>query len=83
MKKRLKKILGNVLSPEELIFIPNSYDIVGNIAIMNLDDKFSKNVSLIAKTIMNIHKNVSTVMIQKSPVRGECRLRELKIVIHF
>jgi len=78
LKNRLRKILSEFLSSDELMYVTNSYDIVGDIAILRLTEKSRKHVQIIAKTIMSVHKNVKTVLAQASPVRGDFRLRKLE-----
>ena len=78
MKKRLKTLLSEVLPPEEISHIYNSYDIVGDIAIIRLTGKSRKYSQIIADTIMKVHKNVRTVLAQTSPVHGDYRLRKLE-----
>lgn len=80
MRKRLKKLLATVLPPEELNAIYNSYDIVGDIAIIRLFETSKKLSRIIAETIMKVHKNVKTVLAQVSPVQGDFRLRKLEHV---
>jgi tRNA (guanine37-N1)-methyltransferase len=77
LRKRLQKTLSRVLSSEDLANVCNSYDIVGNIAIIRLPRTSPKNPQNIAKAIMNIHKNVKTVLVQVSPVAEDFRLRRL------
>ncbi|MEM3769564.1 MAG: class I SAM-dependent methyltransferase family protein [Candidatus Bathyarchaeia archaeon] len=67
-----------ILPPEELPNIYNSYDIVGDIAIIRLTEKSAKYSQIIAETIMKVHKNVKTVLAQTSPVYGDYRLRKLE-----
>ncbi|HUT16761.1 MAG TPA: class I SAM-dependent methyltransferase family protein [Acidobacteriota bacterium] len=76
MRKRLRKNLSRILSSRDSGKAYISYDIVGNIAIIRLSraPDFAQNV---AKVIMNIHKNVKTVLVQESPVVGDFRLRRL------
>ncbi|MEM2806869.1 MAG: class I SAM-dependent methyltransferase family protein [Candidatus Bathyarchaeia archaeon] len=78
MKKRLKILLSEVLPPEEISYIYNSYDVVGDIAIIRLTEKSRKYSQIIAETIMRVHKNVRTVLAQTSPIRGDYRLRNLE-----
>lgn len=80
MKKRLRKILSEFLPSKELNHIYNSYDIVGDIAIIRLTEKSKKYSKIIADAIMNIHKNVKTVLAQISPVHGDFRLRKLEYI---
>jgi len=77
LRKRLRKTLSRVLSPEDLANAYNSYDIVGDIAIFRLSHASRKNAQNIAKAIMSVHKNVKTVLAQVSPVAGDFRLRRL------
>lgn len=80
LKKRLRDLLLEVLPPEESAYIYNSYDIVGDIAIIRVTGKSRKYSRVIAETIMDIHKNVKTVLAQTSPVRGDFRLKKLEFV---
>ena len=80
MKRRLRKILSVTLPPEELTYIYNSYDIVGDIAIIRLTDASKQFSQIIAEAIMKVHKNVKTVLAQTSPIRGDFRLRKLEFI---
>ena len=80
MKKRLKKTLSEFLPPKELNYVYNSYDIVGDIAIIRLTEFSRKYSKTIADAIMDVHKNVKTVLAQTGPVHGDFRLRKLEHV---
>ncbi|MEM2987456.1 MAG: class I SAM-dependent methyltransferase family protein [Candidatus Bathyarchaeia archaeon] len=80
MKKRLKTLLSEFIPLGELSNICNSYDIVGDIAIIRLTEKSRQNGQIIANSIMKVHKNVRTVLVQTSPVHGNYRLRKLEHV---
>ncbi|MEM3703675.1 MAG: class I SAM-dependent methyltransferase family protein [Candidatus Bathyarchaeia archaeon] len=80
MKKRLREILAEVLPREEVAYVYNSYDVVGDIAIIRLNEKSGGYAKLIADAIMGVHKNVKTVLAQTGPVHGEFRLRKLEYV---
>jgi tRNA (guanine37-N1)-methyltransferase len=80
MKRRLRKILSEVLPQNDLTYLYNSYDIVGDIVIIRLTEASSKYSRIIAEKIMNVHKNVSTVLTQTSSIHGEFRLRKLEHV---
>jgi tRNA (guanine37-N1)-methyltransferase len=80
VKKRLKQLLSAVLPSEELSQVYNSYDIIGDIAIIRLTENSRKYSSIIAEAIMRIHRNVRTVLAQTSPVQGDFRLRKLEYV---
>jgi len=63
--------------------IPKSYDIIGNIAILEFnkpslidDTTFSEYKNLIAKAIIDVNVNVQSVFEKKSEIKGVHRLRE-------
>jgi tRNA (guanine37-N1)-methyltransferase len=78
LRRRLRNILSETLPAEELAHICNSYDIVGDIAIIRLNEYSRKNAELIAQTLMKIHRNVKTVLAQVSPFYGNFRIRKLE-----
>jgi tRNA (guanine37-N1)-methyltransferase len=73
----LRKSLSSVLSYEDLRKVYNSFDVVGDIAIIRLPCTSSVNAQTAAKAIMSAHRNVKTVLLQASPVAGGFRLRRL------
>jgi len=80
LKRRLRKILSDILPREELAYIYNSYDIVGDIAIIRLNETSKKHDKVIAEAVLKVHRNVKTVLAQTGPVRGDFRLRKLEYV---
>lgn len=58
----------------------NSYDVVGDIAILRLSEASEKYCEVIAKTVMNVHRNVRTVLVQAGSVHGSFRTREFRHV---
>jgi tRNA (guanine37-N1)-methyltransferase len=61
-----------------LLYVYNSYDIVGDIAILRLTEKAMKYSRIIAESLLSIHKNVKTVLSQTGPVFGDFRIRKLE-----
>jgi tRNA (guanine37-N1)-methyltransferase len=80
LRNRLRKTLSKFLQPYELACVYNSYDILGDIAILRLSDEARKHSQTIAKAVMSVHMNVKTVLAQISPVGGDFRLRKLEYV---
>ena len=77
MRKRLRESLSSVLSSEDLGKVCNSFDVIGDIAILRLPRFSSVNAQVAAEAIMRRHRNVKTVLLQSSPVAGDLRLRRL------
>lgn len=80
MKKQLRETLPGVLSAEDLRKVYNSFDIVGDIAIIKVPCASLANAQTAAKAIMSVHRNVKTVLLQASPIVGDFRLRSLTYV---
>jgi tRNA (guanine37-N1)-methyltransferase len=80
LRKRLRKKLSTALSSEELNQIYNSFDIIGDIAIIKMPNDNAVNAETVANQIMSIHKNVKTVFAQTSPILGDFRVRDLKLL---
>jgi len=80
LKKRLRSHLLSSIPNKELEKIYNSYDIIGDIAIIRLTENSKKYRKIIADGIMETHKNVKTVLAQTSPVCGDFRLRKLDFI---
>jgi tRNA (guanine37-N1)-methyltransferase len=72
--------LSTHLSSEELSCIYNSFDIIGDIAIIKVANDNVVNAEAAAKQIMAVHRSVKTVFAQISPILGDFRVRELKLL---
>ncbi len=80
MKGKLKEALSGELPEEELRKVSNSYDIIGDIAVLRLNRELEGKRDIIAKAVMRTHKRVKTVLNQVSPVSDAFRLRRLEWV---
>jgi len=77
---KLKKALAAKLKPKELDQLYNSYDIVGDIAVVRVPESLRYYIGLVAQTIMDIHQEVKSVWRQTSSVSGDYRLRNLDYI---
>jgi tRNA (guanine37-N1)-methyltransferase len=80
LRKRLRKKLSTALSWEELNQIYNSFDIIGDIAIIKMPNANPVNAETVANHIMAVHRNVKTVFAQNSPILGDFRVRALRLL---
>jgi tRNA (guanine37-N1)-methyltransferase len=78
MRKRLRDTLSEALPSEQLRKIYNSFDIIGDIAIIKLNEV--QNAEAVAKQIMAIHGNIKTVLTPVSRITGDFRVRELRLL---
>jgi len=80
LSKRLRNILSESLPSQSLAHVYNSYDIMGDIAIIRFAEASEECCPEIADAVMKAHKNVKTVLAQTSAVHGDFRLRGLRFV---
>ena len=82
--RTLEDTLKGKVPPNFLSLIPKSYDIIGNIAILEFEksdqinnDGFNEFKTLLAKAVIDVNKNVISVFEKKSEIKGSYRLRDL------
>ncbi len=84
MKKKkptsLKQALKNKLSKKELSLVVTSYDMVGDIAIIEIPAELEKKEKIIAKTLLNLHKNINVVVKKAGIHKGIYRIQKMFIL---
>jgi tRNA (guanine37-N1)-methyltransferase len=80
LRKRLTKRLMGFLCSEDSVCVCNSYDVVGDIAIVRLTERSRTCSEKVAEAVMAAHRSVKTVLAQASAVSGEFRVRRLEYV---
>jgi tRNA (guanine37-N1)-methyltransferase len=78
--QKIKVILKNVLTKKEKVVLRGGYDVVGDIAIIEVPTELAKKEGLIAKTLLNMHKNITVVTKKSGSHKGIFRLQKLKIL---
>ncbi len=76
----LRNILSSSLTKDELSKLKTAFDVVGDIAILEIDDTLKKKEKIIADTLLNLHKNVKVVCKKVGIHEGEFRLQNVKIL---
>jgi len=72
--------LNDKLPPHLLAAVPRSWDLIGDIAIVEVPDELLGHERLIAEAILTVHKNVKSVYMKAGPVSGNFRIRELRLI---
>ncbi len=72
--------LKRILSKKEYEEATKGYDLLGNIAIIDVSQKLRKKERDIAELIMETHKQIGTVVAKAGPVSGKYRRREYRHV---
>lgn len=82
MKKptTLKEALKNNLTKEELNKVSTSFDIVGDIAVIEIPEELIKKEKMIAKTLLNLHKNIKVVCKKSGSHKGVFRIQKYKVL---
>lgn len=77
-KQTLKERLASTLSAEELAHLKTSYDIVGRIAIIEVDEPLARHERAIAEAVLATQKQVRTVLKKVGGHEGELRLQQME-----
>ena len=81
MSNRLKDLLKGKLTEKELIMVPSSFDVVGNILIFSdFPAELKKKERLIGEEILKSHKNVKSVFKKTKKYSGKYRTPKLKLI---
>jgi len=76
----LKEALAGILSEDELELVPTSFDIIGDIAVLEIPDGLSGKKKQIAEAMLKTFRNVKTVTAKKTQVGTKYRTRDLEIL---
>jgi tRNA (guanine37-N1)-methyltransferase len=74
--RTLAEALESHLTPEELEIVPRAYDLIGDIAVLEIPDELTSHRELIGRVFLEVHKNFSTVLAKKGAITGTTRIRE-------
>lgn len=77
---KLKDALKEKLKPGELDILRGSFDVIGDIAIIEVPLELKKKQKLIAQTLLNILKNVKVVAVKQGAHKGKYRRQPLKVM---
>ncbi len=76
----LKEYLKNKIPENNLKYLPNSFDIIGQICIIELKDEVKKYSRLIGNEILKLNPNLKSVFKKSSVVKGKYRTHKLTCI---
>ena len=76
----LPDVLEDKLPPHLLATVPRAIDFVGEIAVIEIPPELERHKGMIGEAIMQIHKQVHTVLAKSGAVEGVYRLRAFEII---
>lgn len=79
MKGDLRALLRGKLTERELDLVFKSYDVIGDIAVIRIQEQLVRQSEEIADALLH-QKNIKAVWRQSSPIHGDYRLRALQWV---
>lgn len=74
----LEETLEGILNPDLVASLPASFDIIGDIAVVEFSHELAHNEKVVAEGILRVHKNVRTVFAKAGAVSGTDRVRPLR-----
>ncbi len=74
--RTLADALDEHLSISELALVPRAYDLIGDIAVLEIPEELSEHSDLIGRVFHEVHKNFSTVLAKRGAISGTTRIRE-------
>lgn len=78
---KIKEILSKKLSKKELALVKSSFDVVGDIGIIEIPRGLGKKEKIIAKELMKLHNNLRVVAKKIGPTAGVERVRPIKVIL--
>ncbi len=78
--RTLAEVLADKLPPDRLHLLPRAFDVVGDIAILEIPPELNEFAPLIGESFLSLHKHVKTVLAKKGPISGVTRLREFEFL---
>ena len=76
----LKEALENKLTKKELDLLVTSFNVLGNTAIIEIPDSLKKKQKIIAKTLLEINKNIESVCKIASAHSGKYRTQKVTLL---
>ncbi|MEM2337518.1 MAG: class I SAM-dependent methyltransferase family protein [Candidatus Bathyarchaeia archaeon] len=78
--KTIHEALEDKMPPHLLACLPRAIDFVGDIAIIEIPPELEAYKTEIGNAVLQVHKNVQTVLAKAGAVKGEYRLREFHVI---
>ncbi len=76
----LSEVLIDILNQEQLEILPRAYDLVGDIAVLEIPDELLEFSNQIGSAFLQIHPSFSTVLGKKGAIAGRSRVREYSLL---
>lgn len=78
--RSLREILLEKLPRKLLSLLPSSYDLIGDIIVVEIPPELKPYEKTVAEGLMKLHPNVKTVLSKEGATRGAYRLRKYRVI---
>lgn len=78
--RNLIDALEDELPTHLLASLPRSFDVIGDVAVVELSSELLEYRSLVGSAIMSVNRKIRSVLRKASPVQAEFRLREYEVI---
>jgi tRNA (guanine37-N1)-methyltransferase len=78
--KTLSEALVGLIPSELLELLPRAYDLIGDIAVIEIPDELTDYARQIGAALKTVHKNFNTVLGKRGAVSGTTRVRQYDIL---
>ena len=79
-KENLSQVLENKLPQNLLSLIPQSLDVIGDMAIIDIPPELKSRENIIGEAILQTHRNIKTVLAKAGAISGTYRVREYDFI---
>src|SRR3972149_8599555 len=76
----LRELIKDKLQEEKLLLVPKRFEVIGDIAILNLPPSLDDEKYLIAQALISHNNKVKVVLLKKNKLAGEKRTAEFEIL---
>jgi tRNA (guanine37-N1)-methyltransferase len=80
LKKNLSQVLENRLPPNALASLPRSYDVIGDIAILEIPNDLFKYRKMIGDSFKLLNPHYNTILAKDGPISDSFRVRDFIIL---
>ncbi|MBU0980717.1 MAG: class I SAM-dependent methyltransferase family protein [Nanoarchaeota archaeon] len=78
---KLKQALAGGLTEQELDQLKPGHDVIGSIAILEIDRPLRKRRHAIAKAVMQLNNHIKTVLMKQGGHTGRCRTQKMGFIL--
>ncbi len=78
--EKLSDVLAGDMNSDEVRLLPRSYDLIGDIAVLEIPSEIAQHEQKIGTAFLKIHRNFSTVLVKRGAISGVIRTREYDLI---